>query len=145
MPGAAAGRGAAGRGGRRPTRSSRTERVLASVIEAVIGACYLAYGYEKTAEAVVEAFAPEIEQALDAAGGLQVGAAGAPRPPRRGRAPTTVGGGGRAAARPDLRGRRRGRRARRSAAAPGARRRTPSRRRAPRSRRWTSHESLPCT
>ena len=42
----------------------RTERVLASVIEAVIGACYLAYGYEKTAEAVVDAFAPEIEQAL---------------------------------------------------------------------------------
>ena len=41
-----------------------TERVLASVIEAVIGACYLAYGYEKTAEAVVEAFSPEIEQAL---------------------------------------------------------------------------------
>ncbi len=42
-----------------------TERVLASVIEAVIGACYLAYGYEPTAEAVVEAFAPEIEQALE--------------------------------------------------------------------------------
>lgn len=43
----------------------RTERVLASVIEAVIGACYLAFGYEQTAAAVVEAFAPEIEQALD--------------------------------------------------------------------------------
>jgi ribonuclease-3 len=42
----------------------RTERVLASVIEAVIGACYLAYGYERTAPAVVEAFEPEIEQAL---------------------------------------------------------------------------------
>ena len=42
----------------------RTERVLASVIEAVIGACYLAYGYERTAAAVVDAFAPEIEQAL---------------------------------------------------------------------------------
>jgi ribonuclease-3 len=42
-----------------------TERVLASVIEAVIGACYLAYGYERTAEAVVEAFAPEIEEALE--------------------------------------------------------------------------------
>ena len=42
----------------------RTERVLASVIEAVIGACYLAFGYEETAAAVVEAFAPEIEQAL---------------------------------------------------------------------------------
>ena len=30
-----------------------TERVLASVIEAVIGACYLEFGYEPTAEAVV--------------------------------------------------------------------------------------------
>jgi ribonuclease-3 len=42
-----------------------TERVLASVIEAVIGACYLAYGFERTAEAVRAAFAPEIEQALN--------------------------------------------------------------------------------
>jgi ribonuclease III len=42
-----------------------TERVLASVIEAVIGACYLAFGYERTATAVVEAFAPEVEQALE--------------------------------------------------------------------------------
>jgi ribonuclease-3 len=42
-----------------------TERVLASVIEAVIGACYLAYGYEETATAVVEAFAPEIEDSLE--------------------------------------------------------------------------------
>ncbi|HKH78924.1 MAG TPA: ribonuclease III domain-containing protein [Solirubrobacteraceae bacterium] len=42
-----------------------TERVLASVIEAVIGACYLNAGYERTAQAVVEAFAPEIEQALE--------------------------------------------------------------------------------
>jgi ribonuclease-3 len=42
-----------------------TERVLASVIEAVIGACYLIAGYERTSEAVVEAFQPEIEQALE--------------------------------------------------------------------------------
>jgi ribonuclease III len=42
-----------------------TERVLASVIEAVIGACYLAFGYDRTAEAVVEAFAPEIDYALE--------------------------------------------------------------------------------
>jgi ribonuclease-3 len=39
--------------------------VLASVIEAVIGACYLNIGYERTAEAVVEAFMPEIEHALE--------------------------------------------------------------------------------
>jgi ribonuclease-3 len=43
---------------------ARTERVLASVIEAVIGACYLHFGYETTAGAVVDAFQPEIEQAL---------------------------------------------------------------------------------
>jgi ribonuclease III len=42
-----------------------TERVLASVIEAVIGACYLAFGYERTAAAVVDAFAPEIEDSLE--------------------------------------------------------------------------------
>jgi ribonuclease-3 len=42
-----------------------TERVLASVIEAVIGACYLHTGYERTAEAVVEAFMPEIEESLE--------------------------------------------------------------------------------
>ena len=41
-----------------------TERVLASVIEAVIGACYLSFGYERTAAAVVDAFAQRIEQAL---------------------------------------------------------------------------------
>lgn len=42
-----------------------TERVLASVIEAVIGACYLAFGYEPVAAAVVDAFAPEIADALE--------------------------------------------------------------------------------
>ena len=44
---------------------AQTERVLASVIEAVIGACYLEFGYEETADAVVEAFSPEIEMALE--------------------------------------------------------------------------------
>ena len=42
-----------------------TERVLASVIEAVIGACYLQFGYDVTAAAVVDAFGPEIEDALE--------------------------------------------------------------------------------
>ncbi len=42
-----------------------TERVLASVIEAVIGACFLHAGYERTAGAVVEAFMPELEHALE--------------------------------------------------------------------------------
>ena len=44
---------------------AQTERVLASVIEAVIGACYLEFGYEATAEAVVEAFSPEIDTSLE--------------------------------------------------------------------------------
>ena len=42
-----------------------TERVLASVVEAVIGACYLTVGYDRTAEAVVEAFSEEIQEALE--------------------------------------------------------------------------------
>ncbi len=42
-----------------------TERVLASVIEAVIGAVYTEHGYDRTAEAVVEAFMPQIEEALE--------------------------------------------------------------------------------
>ncbi len=42
-----------------------TERVLASVIEAVIGACFLAFEYDQTAAAVVDAFTPEIEDALE--------------------------------------------------------------------------------
>jgi len=44
---------------------AQTERVLASVIEAVIGACFLTFGYEETADAVVEAFTPEIELGLE--------------------------------------------------------------------------------
>ena len=43
----------------------QTERVLASVVEAVIGACYLHHGFEATAAGVVKTFAPEIEAALE--------------------------------------------------------------------------------
>ncbi len=42
-----------------------TQRVISSITEAVIGAVYLHRGYEPTAAAVVEAFGPEIEEALD--------------------------------------------------------------------------------
>jgi ribonuclease-3 len=42
-----------------------SERVLASVCEAIIGASYLAFGIERTAPAVVQSFAGEIEQALE--------------------------------------------------------------------------------
>jgi len=44
---------------------AQTERVLASIMESVIGACYQHFGLERVAPAVVEAFAPEIERALD--------------------------------------------------------------------------------
>jgi ribonuclease III len=42
-----------------------SERVLASICEAIIGAAYLAFGFERTAPAVVESFAAEIEEALE--------------------------------------------------------------------------------
>jgi len=43
----------------------RSERVLASVCEAVIGAAYLTYGFERVAPAVVDAFEDEIDEALE--------------------------------------------------------------------------------
>jgi ribonuclease III len=42
-----------------------SERVLASICEAVIGAAYLAFGFDRTAPAVVESFEREIEEALE--------------------------------------------------------------------------------
>jgi ribonuclease-3 len=42
-----------------------TDRVLASVLEAVIGAVYLTAGFELTSAAVVEAFAEQIDEALE--------------------------------------------------------------------------------
>jgi ribonuclease-3 len=41
-----------------------SERGLASVSEAIIGACYIVHGFDRTAGAVVAAFEPEIELAL---------------------------------------------------------------------------------
>ncbi len=43
---------------------ARSERVLASVCEAVIGACYLEFGFERVAPAVAAAFAEQVEDAL---------------------------------------------------------------------------------
>ena len=40
------------------------EHVISDALEAVIGACFLSYGFEETAEATIEAFAPEIDAAL---------------------------------------------------------------------------------
>ena len=58
-------RAAAPEGAEQTTALMETERVLASIIEAVIGACFLHAGYERTAAAVVDAFAPELDHALE--------------------------------------------------------------------------------
>ncbi len=42
-----------------------SERVLASVCEAVIGAAYLSFGFERVAPAVVSAFSDQIDEALE--------------------------------------------------------------------------------
>src|ERR671922_1518577 len=42
-----------------------SERVLASVCEAIIGAAYLAFGFDRVSPAVVAAFADEIDDALE--------------------------------------------------------------------------------
>ena len=42
-----------------------SERILASICEAVIGAAYLAFGWERVAPAVVESFREQIEHALE--------------------------------------------------------------------------------
>jgi ribonuclease-3 len=44
---------------------THTERVLSQICEAVIAACYLEHGFEVTAAAVVDAFQPELERALN--------------------------------------------------------------------------------
>ena len=41
-----------------------TERVLASVCEAIIGAAYLTWGFDRVAPAVVDAFSERVEEAL---------------------------------------------------------------------------------
>jgi len=43
---------------------AQVEHVISDALEAVIGACFLNYGFERTAEAVIDAFEPEIEAAL---------------------------------------------------------------------------------
>ncbi len=52
-------------GGRSAEMLIESERVLASVCEAIIGAAYVSFGFERVAPAVVEAFADQVEDALD--------------------------------------------------------------------------------
>ncbi len=42
-----------------------SERVLASICEAIIGAAYLAFGFQRTCAATVQSFLAEIEEALE--------------------------------------------------------------------------------
>lgn len=42
-----------------------SDSVLAEALEAAIGACYLTFGFERTAEAVTSAFTPQVELAID--------------------------------------------------------------------------------
>jgi ribonuclease-3 len=42
-----------------------SERAIASITEAMIGACYLEHGYEATTEATVAAFEPQIQLATE--------------------------------------------------------------------------------
>lgn len=59
-------RGAAPAGtGRSVEALLASERVLASVCEAVIGACYLAFGLDRVAPAVVHAFEAQVSDALE--------------------------------------------------------------------------------
>ncbi len=43
----------------------QSERAMASITEALIGACYLHHGLELTAAAIVDAFEPQFELAID--------------------------------------------------------------------------------
>jgi ribonuclease-3 len=55
----------AGQGGRSADELVGSDRVLASICESVIGAVYLEHGYERTAPAVVAAFATQVDEALE--------------------------------------------------------------------------------
>jgi ribonuclease-3 len=52
-------------GGRNAEVLVESDRILASVCEAVIGAAYLAFGFERVAPAVVGAFSEQVEDALE--------------------------------------------------------------------------------
>jgi ribonuclease III len=56
---------APGAGGQSAEALIASDRILASICEAVIGAAYLAFGWDRVAPAVVESFKAEIEEALE--------------------------------------------------------------------------------
>lgn len=50
-------------GGLAPAELIASERAMASIVESLIGACYLQFGLDRTAAALLAAFAPQIELA----------------------------------------------------------------------------------
>ena len=52
-------------GGRNADVLIQSDRILASVCEAVIGAVYLSFGFERVSPAIVDAFSEQIEEALE--------------------------------------------------------------------------------
>ncbi len=50
-------------GGLAPSELVDSERAMASIVESLIGACYLQFGLESTAAALLAAFAPQVELA----------------------------------------------------------------------------------
>jgi len=50
-------------GGLSPAELVASERAMASIVESLIGACYLRFGLERTAAALLAAFAPQVELA----------------------------------------------------------------------------------
>jgi ribonuclease-3 len=50
-------------GGLAPDELVGSERAMASIVESLIGACYLEFGLQRTAEALLAAFAPQIDLA----------------------------------------------------------------------------------
>jgi ribonuclease-3 len=50
-------------GGLAPAELVGSERAMASIVESLIGACYLQFGLQRTAETLLAAFAPQIDLA----------------------------------------------------------------------------------
>jgi ribonuclease-3 len=50
-------------GGLAPAELVASERAMASIVESLIGACYLQFGLDRTATAIVAAFGPQIDLA----------------------------------------------------------------------------------
>ena len=50
-------------GGLAPIELGGSERAMASIVESLIGACYLQFGLERTAEALLAAFGPQVDLA----------------------------------------------------------------------------------